>query len=122
VDYPSGGDTAREKFEILVYAEEKLQKLEQYSGGEGWRVSLAILFALRDVLVLKSDCSLPLLLIDDPVGPVDPIGLTNLFSTLQGLVDNGSAPTILVTLPSESDATTGNLIRLQRKNGMTEVL
>lgn len=122
VDYPSGGDTAREKFEILVYAEDKLQKLEQYSGGEGWRVSLAILFALRDVLVLKSDCTLPLLLIDDPVGPVDPIGLTNLFSTLQGLVDNGSAPTILVTLPSESEATTGNIIRLERKNGMTEVL
>lgn len=122
VSYPSGLEATREKFDIYVYAEDKLQKLEAYSGGEAWRAGLAILFALRDVLMIKADCNLSLLMIDDPVGPVDPIGLTNLFSALQGFVASKSARTILVTIPNESDATTGNIIRLERKNGVTRVL
>lgn len=121
VEYPSGG-SGREKFDILVYNGDQVQSLEAFSGGEFWRATLAILFALRDVLVLKSKCKLPILFVDDPVGPVDPIGLTNLFITLQGLVDCGSASTILVTVPDDGVATTGNLLRLERKDGLSRFI
>jgi len=121
VEYPSG-DGARERFDILVYNEQaRAQKLEAYSGGEYWRVALSILFALRDVLMLKSKCRLPLLCIDDPVGPVDPIGLTNFFSTLQGFIDSGSAETILVTVPDAAVATTGNVVKVIREGGIARL-
>ena len=121
VEYPSG-DGARERFDIFVYNEQaRAQKLEAYSGGEYWRVALSILFALRDVLMLKSKCRLPLLCVDDPVGPVDPVGLTNLFSTLQGFVDSGSAETILVTVPDSSLATTGNVVKIIREGGISRL-
>lgn len=121
VEYPSG-DGARERFDILVYNEQaRAQKLEAYSGGEYWRVALAILFALRDVLMLKSKCRLPLLCIDDPVGPVDPIGLTNFFGTLQSFVDSGSAETVLVTVPDAAVATTGNVVKVIREGGIARL-
>ena len=121
VEYPSG-EGVREKFDIMVYNDGHAQCLEAFSGGENWRAVLAILFALRDVLTLKSGCNLPLLLVDDPVGPVDGLGLTNFFSALQGLVDSKSASTILVTVPDETVATTGNIIRLERKGGLARVV
>lgn len=121
VEYPSG-EGAREKFDIVVFNEDGVaQKLEAYSGGEFWRTTLAILLALRDVLMLKSGCSLPLLLLDDPVGPVDPVGLTNLFSALGTLVEDNLAKTILVTVPDASVATTGNVVKIIREGGISWV-
>lgn len=121
VEYPSG-EGAREKFDIVVFNEQGVaQKLEAYSGGEFWRTTLAILLALRDVLMLKSGCTLPLLLLDDPVGPVDPVGLTNLFSALGTLVEDNLAKTILVTVPDASVATTGNVVKIIREGGVSWV-
>lgn len=121
VEYPSG-EGAREKFEIVVFNEAGVgQKLEAYSGGEFWRTTLAILLALRDVLMLKSGCTLPILLLDDPVGPVDPVGLTNLFSALGTLVEDNLAKTILVTVPDASVATTGNVVKIIREGGISWV-
>lgn len=121
VEYPSG-EGVREKFDIVVYNGEQAQVLEAYSGGEYWRVTLAILLALRDVLVLKSGCTLPLLLVDDPVGPVDGIGLTNFLLALQGLIDTQNAGTMLITVPDASVATTGSVIHLERSGGLTRIV
>ena len=85
-------------------------------------MTLAILLALRDVLVLKSGCTLPLLLVDDPVGPVDGIGLTNFLLALQGLIDTQNAGTMLITVPDASVATTGSVIHLERSGGLTRIV
>jgi len=52
---------------------------------------------------------------------VDPVGLTNLFSTLQGFVDSRSAETILVTVPDSSLATTGNVVKIIREGGISRL-
>lgn len=122
VEY-SQGSRGREEFVIDVYSEDnQVQALEAFSGGEYWRITLSILFGLRDVLTLKSGCILPLLLIDDPVGPVDPLGLTNFFSILTNLIERDSARTILVTVPDEGVATTGNVVRIERRGGLASIV
>lgn len=120
LEYPSGVGVA-EKFSITVYSEGVARDLSDLSGGEFWRATLAVLLALREVVMSKTGCRLNLLLVDDPVGPVDDAGITNFLEGLGRLCDNGLLETVLVTVPDRELATTAHTITLVREHGYTKV-
>lgn len=98
VQYPV--DTVKDKFEIWVWNGPHKQELFLFSGGEKWRISFAIMLALRMVLGLDRSCNLDLLLVDDPIGKLDKAGTWE-FSHLLSRVAGNSVPHVLVTVPKE---------------------
>lgn len=99
VEFPH--QNVKEKFEIFIWNKADKQELYQYSGGERWRVAIAILLALRKVLSLQHGCKLDFLLIDDPAGELDDAGIAETFQVFQELTQEGIG-SILLTVPRAS--------------------
>lgn len=115
VQYPT--DSVKDKFEITVWNDGYGQELSSYSGGEKWRISFALMLALRMVLSEAGGCELYFLLVDDPIGKLDRTG-TREFAHLLSKVAGTSIPYVLVTVPKEEALEVqAHVLEVTRKNG-----
>jgi len=101
VTYPANSSAIREKFEILVYNNGHYQDLSDYSDGETWRVSFSILLALREVLCERSRVKLDFVMVDDPIGGLDDVGMAEFVRNLRLLGSSKECSLVLCTLPSD---------------------
>lgn len=75
----------RETLNIEVHDGSLWRSFESYSGGEKFRVSLAIRLALSRVLAQRAGVELRLLILDEPASPLDPQGREIFCSTIKSL-------------------------------------
>ena len=102
---------AREKFEILVWNGGTSQELSQYSGGELWRITIAIMLAFRAVLRAQTGCKLDFLMMDDFAGELDQEGIAQALLLL-GKLTPGEISTILMTIPRDEFLPAGYYTRM----------
>lgn len=113
--------TNRENFEITVSHNGYEQDLKGFSEGESWRVSFAILLALREILTDRCRTKWDFIMIDDPVGKIDETGTSELMDILRGLSE-GECTTVLCTLPLDRYITGGDLVlRVTKQFGQSRV-
>ena len=93
----------RETLEIDVFDGIKWRPFDSYSGGERFRVSLAIRLALSKVLTRRSGIDLELLILDEPASALDTPGKNSFIETLQSLSDTFSRIIVMSHLPDISD-------------------
>lgn len=122
VTFPSNSQNIREKFDIILYNGSFEQEIKGYSEGESWRISFAILLALRRVLHDRSRGLLDFVLIDDPVGGLDDFGTRGFIQLLRTMSET-ECSLVLCTVPKngfldESD----KQIRVEKRNYRTTVL
>lgn len=98
--YPPVSKTGAEKFEIILKAGPHEQDLSTFSEGEGWRITIAILFALRRTLLDGRQADFGFTLIDDPIGALDETGAVEFLQTVGRLASESQ---VLVTLPRAAD-------------------
>ena len=112
----------REKFEILVWNGPHAQDLSSYSGGELWRITIAILLAFRKVLSGQANCKLNFLLLDDFAGELDNEGVAKALQVLEQLTHE-EVGTILMTIPREEFLPAGryNKLVVTKKGGQASV-
>ena len=101
----------REKFEILVWNGAHSQELSIYSGGELWRITVAILLAFRQVLSYQSGCQLDFILMDDFAGELDDAGIANALQTLEQLTREDVGH-IIMSVPREAYLPAGRYNRM----------
>ena len=113
---------AKEKFEILVWNGQHKQDLSVYSGGEIWRIAIAILLALRKVLAQNSGCKLDFLLCDDFAGELDDCGIVEVLSAFQQLTKSDIS-TILFAIPRRAyiPAIPHHTVEVTRKGGQSAI-
>lgn len=107
----------REKFEIWIWNGQHCQDLSAYSGGEMWRISIAILLAFRKVLAANQNCQLDFLLLDDFAGELDNEGVFHALQVLRKLTEH-EVKMVLMTIPREEFLPPGQYNRIEvRKQG-----
>lgn len=111
IDFPSTTHTGAEKFEIAVRMNGKVQPLENYSGGESWKLALSMFLGLRRVLLGQLEVEPEFLFIDDPVGPVDEKGFERFLEMLEVIKEE--FPQILVTCPIDVDRA-GHILKVTK--------
>ncbi len=120
VTYPSDSKSIREKFEIVLYNGQFQQDLSGYSEGETWRISFAILLALRRVLSDRCRGKLDFVMIDDPIGGLDESGTIGFVDLLRSMSQT-ECSLVLCTVPKSSFLTSDdNEIRLEKRYGTTK--
>lgn len=120
VQFPS--ENSQEHFEILVWNQGYTQDFRRYSGGEKWRIQMAILLGLRKVLDYANQSRLDFLLLDDPIGALDDAGVYNFFEMLRKLTQD-EIKTILVTVPRASNIPGNtNTIEVYRQGGKSHAV
>jgi DNA repair exonuclease SbcCD ATPase subunit len=112
----------REKFVILVWNGQHSQELSLYSGGELWRITIAILLAFRKVLADQRVCKLDFLLMDDFAGELANEGVAQALVVLEQLTRE-EIGTILMTIPKAEFLPPGRYhnIHVTRKGGQAVV-
>jgi DNA repair exonuclease SbcCD ATPase subunit len=112
----------REKFEIVVWNGQHAQELSRYSGGELWRITIAILLAFRKVLAQQQNCKLDFLLMDDFAGELDNEGVANALQVL-GQLTREDIGTVLMTIPREEFLPAGryNHLVVTKQGGQSSV-
>lgn len=119
VEYPPVSKTGAEKFEILMKARGYDQDLSNYSEGESWRVTFAILLALRQCLQgCQTGAVFDFLLVDDPVGALDERGVENFISALSRYQQERKTQ-IFITLPRTTpvEGIEHTSLRVRKRNG-----
>ena len=84
-DRASGQGEPRETLEILVSDELGPRSYEMYSGGEAFRVNLALRIALSKVLAQRMGAPLPTLFIDEGFGTQDAIGRERILDVISAI-------------------------------------
>lgn len=120
VTYPTRADVAKEKFEIILYAGSYEQDISNYSEGEAWRASFAVLLALRRVLADKSKNRLEFLLVDDPVGGLDLSGIQEFLRLLEKLTQE-EVPHILATVPRSDILNSTKVIHVIKEGRVSRI-
>lgn len=81
------GDTV-ETLEIQIGDELGTRNYEMYSGGEAFRIDLALRIAISRLLVRRAGASLPILIIDEGFGTQDTSGLEKLVEAITYIQDD----------------------------------
>lgn len=81
------GDTL-ETLDIKVADELGTRSYEMYSGGEAFRIDLALRIAISRLLVRRSGASMPILIIDEGFGTQDTSGLEKLIEAINSIQDD----------------------------------
>jgi exonuclease SbcC len=81
----SGQGEPRETLEILVSDELGPRSYEMYSGGEAFRVNLALRIALSKVLAQRIGAPLPTLFIDEGFGTQDTVGRERILDVINSI-------------------------------------
>lgn len=81
------GDTI-ETLDIKIADELGTRSYEMYSGGESFRIDLALRIALSKLLVRRAGASLPILIIDEGFGTQDTSGKERLVEAINSIQDN----------------------------------
>lgn len=95
VEFPPTTATGREKFEIVLKTGEFQNKLP--SKGQKYRMALAIILALRRVLIYGNRTPFEFLVMDDPVGELDDTGLAHLYKLMESIGEE--IPCVITTAP-----------------------
>lgn len=95
VEFPPTTATGREKFDIIFRTGENVNKLP--SKGQKFRMALAVILALRRVLIFGNRTPFEFLVLDDPMGELDDTGLQCLYKLMQNLREE--IPCVLTTAP-----------------------
>lgn len=96
--FPDTTSTGREKFEILMQTPDgTVNKLP--SKGQKYRISLALILALRRVLTYGNRTPFDFIVLDDPVGELDSNGLRTLYRLMSNLTEE--IPMVLTTVPQK---------------------
>ena len=120
VTYPTKSEAIRERFEIETRNGNYAQDISQFSEGEGWRASFAVLLALRRVICEKAGAKLSCLLVDDPIGGLDDYGVAEFCELLSDLAD-GEVPLLLATVPRIGFAHTSRYIHVLKEQGISRI-
>ncbi len=81
------GDTI-ETLDIKIVDELGTRNYERYSGGEAFRIDLALRIALSKLLVRRAGASLPILIIDEGFGTQDSSGRERLVEAINSIQDD----------------------------------
>ena len=121
VFFPNQTHTGQEKFEITLEHRGHKQSINEFSGGETWRVSYAILLALRAVLDAKNSNPYGFVFFDDPAGDLDDTGIEEFVGLVSKLCSTGVLPQVILTLPRDIESVEGKRIRVVKERGRTTV-
>jgi exonuclease SbcC len=77
-----------ETLEIKIADELGTRNYEMYSGGEAFRIDLALRIAISQLLVRRAGASLPVLIIDEGFGTQDSSNLERLVDTINSIQDD----------------------------------
>lgn len=80
-------DSVKETLDIEISDELGTRPYEMYSGGEAFRINLALRIAMSRLLANRAGAPLPTLIIDEGFGNLDQDGLSSVISTLHAAED-----------------------------------
>ena len=100
----SGQGDPRETLEILVSDELGPRSYEMYSGGEAFRVNLALRIALSRVLAQRMGAPLPTLFIDEGFGTQDAVGRERILDVISAIGDDFEKVLVITHLEDLKDA------------------
>lgn len=104
LDFPqavqSGSGKIREKFEIYITMNEHARELHMLSDGEAWKADFAVSLGLGDALMHGTNSLLKFRIIDDPVGPLDPVGEREFLLACEQLSKHYP---VFITVPDEPE-------------------
>ena len=80
------------------------KRQESYSGGEAFRINLALRIALSKVLARRSGASLPVLFLDEGFGTQDSIGREKILDTIAAISDQFEKIIVITHLDDLKDA------------------
>ena len=99
----SGQGDPRETLEIMVSDELGPRSYEMYSGGEAFRVDLALRIALSKVLAQRIGAPLPTLFIDEGFGTQDTIGRERILDVINTIGDDFEKVLVITHLDDLKD-------------------
>ena len=100
----SGQGEPRETLEILVSDELGARSYEMYSGGEAFRVNLALRIALSRVLAQRMGAPLPTLFIDEGFGTQDTVGRERILDVISVIGDEFEKVLVITHLDDLKEA------------------
>ena len=100
----SGQGDPRETLEILVSDELGPRSYEMYSGGEAFRVNLALRIALSRVLAQRMGAPLPTLFIDEGFGTQDAVGRERILDVISAIGDDFEKVLVITHLDDLKEA------------------
>ena len=93
-----------ETLDIKVSDELGVRNYEMYSGGEAFRINLALRIALSRVLARRAGAPLPILFIDEGFGTQDSSGLGKLIGAINSIQDDFKKIVVITHLEELRDA------------------
>ena len=101
---PAGRGEPRETLEVHVSDELGPRPYEMYSGGEAFRVNLALRIALSKVLAQRTGAPLPTLFIDEGFGTQDTIGRERILDVIGAIGDDFEMVIVITHLDDLKEA------------------
>ena len=96
------GDTI-ETLDIKIADELGTRNYEMYSGGEAFRIDLALRIALSRLLVKRAGASLPILIIDEGFGTQDSSGRERVVEAINSIQDDFEKIVVITHLDELKD-------------------
>ncbi len=93
-----------ETLDIKIADELGTRNYEMYSGGESFRIDLALRIALSKLLVRRAGASLPILIIDEGFGTQDSSGREKLIEAINSIQDDFEKILVITHLEEMKDA------------------
>ncbi|MDA0263018.1 MAG: SMC family ATPase [Chloroflexi bacterium] len=115
----SGHGEPRETLEILVSDELGPRSYEMYSGGEAFRVNLALRIALSRVLAQRMGAPLPTLFIDEGFGTQDAVGRERILDVISAIGDDFEKVIVITHLEDLKEAFPVSIEVRKDENGST---
>ena len=118
----SGQGEPRETLEILVSDELGPRSYEMYSGGEAFRVNLALRIALSRVLAQRMGAPLPTLFIDEGFGTQDAVGRERILDVISAIGDDFEKVLVITHLEDLKEAFPVRIEVQKEESGSTFVI
>ena len=118
-DRASGNGDPRETLDIIVSDELGPRSYEMFSGGEAFRVNLAMRIALSKVLAQRMGAPLPTLFIDEGFGTQDSIGRERILDVISAIGNDFEKVLVITHLDDLKEAFPVSIEVLKDVNGST---
>ena len=118
-DRASGNGDPRETLDIFVSDELGPRGYEMFSGGEAFRVNLAMRIALSKVLAQRTGAPLPTLFIDEGFGTQDAIGRERILDVISAIGNDFEKVLVITHLDDLKEAFPVSIEVLKDVNGST---
>jgi exonuclease SbcC len=115
----SGQGDPRETLEIMVSDELGPRSYEMYSGGEAFRINLALRIALSKVLAQRMGAPLPTLFIDEGFGTQDTVGRERILDVISAIGDDFEKVLVITHLDDLKEAFPVRIEVLKDESGST---